>query len=192
MIPRSARFARPWLAAPAIALALVLLTPVGAALAHASLVSSDPADGSTLTASPASISATFAEAFDTGRSSMELLGPDGATLATNAATASATAESMTISGYGTLAPGLYSVRWTTVTPDDSGIERGTLRFTIAAPVEGSGPAGSASSGTAATPIASPGASAGGSSGGSGDIAVAFVVLAALVIAGLAWFVRRSR
>lgn len=192
MIPRSARFARPWLSAPAIALSLLILTPVGAALAHASLVSSDPADGTTLTASPASISATFAEAFDTGRSSMELLGPDGATLTTNAAAASATAESMTISGYGTLAPGLYSVRWTTITPDDNGIERGTFRFTMAAPVEGSGQPGSASPGTAATPIASPGAAAGGGSGGSGDIAVALVVLAALVIAGLAWFLRRSR
>lgn len=192
MIPRSARFARPWLSAPAIALSLLILTPVGAALAHASLVSSDPADGTTLTASPASISATFAEAFDTGRSSMELLGPDGATRATNAAAASATAESMTISGYGTLAPGLYSVRWTTITPDDNGIERGTFRFTMAAPVEGSGQPGSASPGTAATPIASPGAAAGGGSGGSGDIAVALVVLAALVIAGLAWFLRRSR
>jgi methionine-rich copper-binding protein CopC len=192
MIPRSARFARAWLAASAIALAVLILMPVGAALAHASLVSSDPADGTTLTASPASISATFAEAFDTGRSSMELLGPDGATLATNAAAAAATAESMTISGYATLAPGVYSVRWTTITPDDNGIERGTFRFTMAAPVEGSGQAGSASPGAVATPIASPGAAAGGSSGGSGDIAVALVVLAALVIAGLAWFLRRSR
>ena len=176
MIPRSARFARPWLAAPAIALVLLILTPVGAALAHASLVSSDPADGTTLTASPESISATFAEAFDTGRSSMELLGPDGATRATNAAAASATAESMTISGYGTLAPGVYSVRWTTITPDDNGIERGTFRFTIAT--------------TTASP--SPTAGSGASSGGAGDIALPLVALGVLLAGGLAWFLRRSR
>jgi methionine-rich copper-binding protein CopC len=176
MILRPARSARPWLAAPAIVLALLLLAPVGSALAHASLVSSDPADGVTLTASPASITATFAEAFDTGRSSMELLGPDSSTLATNARGTSATAESMTISGYGTLAPGLYSVRWTTITPDDNGIERGTFRFTIAT--------------TTASP--SPTAGSGASSGGAGDIALPLVALGVLLAGGLAWFLRRSR
>jgi len=176
MIPRPARSARPWLAAPAIVLALLLLAPVGSALAHASLVSSDPANGTTLTASPATITATFAEAFDTTRSSMVLLGPDGGTLAANVAAPSVTAESMTISGFGTLAVGIYSVRWTTITPDDNGIERGTFAFTIAT----------------ATTAASPGAGRGAASGGVGDVALPLVALTALVVVGLAWFLRRSR
>ena len=189
MTHRPARSSRPWLAALATLLALFILTPAGAALAHASLVTSDPAAGTTLTASPARITATFAEAFDTARSSMQLLGPDGATLATSAVATAATAETMTVSGFGPLAPGTYSVRWITITPDDNGIERGTFTFTVGALAGGSAHAGAASPGAAA---AAPGAVGGGSSGGSGDVVVALAVLASLVIAGLARFLRRSR
>ena len=189
MTHRPARSSRPWLAALATLLALFILTPAGAALAHASLVTSDPAAGTTLTASPARITATFAEAFDTARSSMQLLGPDGATLATSAVATAATAATMTVSGFGPLAPGTYSVRWITITPDDNGIERGTFTFTVGALAGGSAHAGAASPGAAA---AAPGAVGGGSSGGSGDVVVALAVLASLVIAGLAWFLRRSR
>ena len=89
-----------WLAGVAAGLSILVIGPA-AALAHADLVTSDPANGTTLTASPATITATYAEAFDTKRSSMELLGPDGATLATNEPATAATAESMTISGFGT-------------------------------------------------------------------------------------------
>jgi methionine-rich copper-binding protein CopC len=192
MIHRPLRPARPWFAALATMLALFVLTPAGAALAHASLVTSDPAAGATLTASPATITATFAEAFDTARSSIQLLGPDGATLATSVVAPAATAESMTVSGFGPLAPGTYSVRWITITPDDNGIERGTFTFTVGAPGPGSGKAEAASPGAAATAAAAPGAGGGGSPGGSGDVAVALVVLVSLVIAGLAWFLRRSR
>jgi methionine-rich copper-binding protein CopC len=131
MTHRSVRLECRWLAGIAAALALLVLGPA-AALAHAELVTSDPANGTTLTASPVTVTATYKEAFDTKRSSMELLGPDGATRATNEPAAAATAESMTISGLGTLAAGTYSVRWTTITPDDNGIERGTFTFTVAA------------------------------------------------------------
>ena len=120
---------------------------------------------------------------------MQLLGPDGATLATSAVATAATAETMTVSGFGPLAPGTYSVRWITITPDDNGIERGTFTFTVGVLAGGSAHAGAASPGVAA---AAPGAVGGGSSGGSGDVVVALAVLASLVIAGLAWFLRRSR
>jgi hypothetical protein len=106
---------------------------------------------------------------------MELLGPDGASLATNAPTTSATSESMTISGFGALPSGAYTVRWTTITPGDNGIERGTFSFAI----------GSAT----ASP---PGAGSEGALGGVGDVALPLVGLGVLVAVGLALFVRRSR
>src|SRR5450830_364934 len=173
MTHHSARPVSRWLAGDAADLSILVIGPA-AALAHADLVTSDPANGTTLTASPATITATYAEAFDTKRSSMELLGPDGATLATNEPATAATAESMTISGFGTLAPGTYSVRWTTITPDDNGIERGTFRFTI----------------TTTTASPSPTAGSGASSGGAGDIALPLVALGVLLAGGLAWFLRR--
>lgn len=119
---------------------------------------------------------------------MELLGPDGTTLARSTAATSSSAESMTISGFGTLVPGTYSVRWITITPDDNGIERGMYAFTVGT----SGEASSAAPGLAATAGPSPAAGGSSDSGGTGDITVALVVLAGLVLAGLAWFVRRSR
>jgi len=190
MKQRSARPTHRWLAGLA-ALALLVLGPA-AVLAHAALVTSDPPNGTTLTASPVTISATFAEAFDTKRSSMELLGPDGSTLATNQRPAAATAESMTISGFGALASGTYSVRWTTITPDDNGIERGTFTFSVAAATPAASASPSVAPDAAATAAASPSTGSGAAAGGVGDIALPLLALAALVVVGLAWFVRRSR
>jgi methionine-rich copper-binding protein CopC len=167
------------LAGAAVALALLVVGPA-AVLAHASLATSDPANGTTLAVSPATITATFVEAFDTKRSSMELLGPDGATLASNAPGTAPTAVSMAISGFGTLAAGTYGVRWTTITPDDNGIERGTFGFTVAAGTSG------------ASAEASPTAGGSAASGGMGDVAIPLVALAVLLVVGLAWFLRRSR
>jgi methionine-rich copper-binding protein CopC len=191
MTPRPARPASRWLACIAAVLILLVLGPA-AGLAHADLVTSDPADGATLMASPVTITANYLEAFDTKRSSMELLGPDGATLATNEPATAATAESMTISGFGTLPAGTYSVRWTTITPDDNGIERGTFTFTLAAGTLVPGASPSAAPDAAATAAASPGVGAVAASGGVGDVVLPLVALAALVVVGLAWFLRRSR
>ena len=191
MTPRPARPGSRWVACVAAVLILLVLGPA-AGLAHADLATSDPADGATLMASPETITATYLEAFDTKRSSMELLGPSGATLATNEPATAATAESMTISGFGTLAAGTCSVRWTTSTPDDNGIERGTFTFTLAAGTLVPGASPSAAPDPAATDVAAPGVGGGSASGGVGDVAIPLVMLAALVVVGLAWFLRRSR
>jgi methionine-rich copper-binding protein CopC len=175
MTSRSALTAYRGFAGVAVVLAFLVLGPA-AVLAHASLVTSDPANGTTLAASPVTITATFAEAFDTTRSSMQLLGPDGATVAANGPSTASTAASMTIAGFGTLGAGTYSVQWTTITPNDNGIERGTFAFTVAA----------------ATGAASPPAGGGPASGGVGAVAVPLVALAVLLVVGLAWFLRRSR
>ena len=124
---------------------------------------------------------------------MHLLGPGGATLAANGPPTGPTAESMTISGFGVLAAGSYSVQWTTITPDDNGIERGTFSFTVAA---------AAASGVAASSGAEPTASAAASPAPGGATRVRrrarisplpVVVLAVpSSIVGAAWFLRRSR
>ena len=191
MTIRSAQTAARGFTGIVVALVLLLLGPT-AVLAHASLVTSDPADGATLAASPATIMATFAEAFDTTRSSMHLLGADGTTLAANGPATASTAMSMTISGFGPLAPGAYSVQWTTITPNDNGIERGTFAFTVRASASGASTPPSGVPGAAATAAASPGAAGGSASGGVGDVALPLAVLAALIVVGLAWFLRRSR
>ena len=113
---------------------------------------------------------------------MELLGPDGATLATNEPATAATAESMTISGFGTLGAWTYSVRWTTITPDDNGIERGTFTFTVTAATPAPSASPAAAPGAAASAAASPGADVGAASGGVGDVALPLVALAVLVVA----------
>ncbi len=191
MTIRSARTACRGFAGIAVALALFVLGPA-AVLAHASLVTSDPANGTTLAASPATITATFAEAFDTTRSSMHLLGPDGTSLAATGPATASTAVSMTISGFGTLAAGTYSVQWTTITPNDNGIERGTFAFTVGASTSITSEPPSGVPGAAATASTSPGAGGGSASGGVGDVAIPLVALAALLAVGLAWFLRRSR
>ena len=186
--------------APSIIVALLaaLLVP-GVAFAHAELVSSTPASGATVSTDPGTISATFSEAIDPGRSSMELLSPAGQTVAT--ATVDASGTSMTLD-HPALEPGTYTVRWTTVTPDDNGVERGT--FTIIVAAAASATAASASSGASpnATPIpvdsqpaTSPAASADPSSGSSGSGGATDVILpiAVLILAiGAILFLLRRR
>ena len=125
-------------AAPRFALAglvvgaLILWAPA-AVLAHSELESADPAANSTVTESPTLIVANFTEKVDASRSSMELRGPDGAVIAKGGvALGDPEAVQMTIEPPAPLGLGTYEVRWTTVTADDNGIERGTYTITIAA------------------------------------------------------------
>jgi hypothetical protein len=112
--------------------ALVLWAPA-AILAHSALESADPAANSTITESPTLIVGNFTEKIDPARSSMELRGPDGSVIAKGGvAPGDPEAVQMTITPPAPLAVGTYEVRWTTVTPDDNGIERGTYTITIAA------------------------------------------------------------
>lgn len=173
-----------------IAILAALLVP-GVALAHAELVSSEPADGSTVGTDPGTISATFSETIDPGRSSMELRSPSGQTVATGTVDASQT--SMTLP-YPALDPGTYTVRWTTVTPDDNGVERGTFTIVVAA---ASGSPGASTASLVPVDIAvspSPAASAESGSATTGSNGLADVLLplivVVLVVGGLLLLLRR--
>lgn len=192
-------------AAVAALLLLALHVAAPRAAAHSELVASDPADGAVLVAPPAGVVADFTEPVDPGRSSLELRGPDGGRIATGGVPSGGPATRMTIAGLAGLAPGAYEVRWTTVTPDDGGVERGTVRFTVAEPTPvpptptaeppptpSLAPIGSPSPSPTSP---SPGPSAGPepqAGTGIADLALPLVVLVALVAAGAAILLRRRR
>ncbi len=187
-----------------IASAGLLLTVLALAVlpaivtAHSELETSDPADGATLTASPTEITGDFSEAVDPARSTMELRGPDGAKIATGGVPADGPATRMTITGPSVLSPGAYEVRWTTVTADDDGVERGTFTFTIAATSPTPGPATSAPAAPSATSTPTPAPTAASpaptptSGTGAGDLLIPILVLGAVLLGGAALFLRRRR
>ena len=209
------------LAAIAAALALVALMPA-AVLGHSELEQADPAPGATISEAPTLIIADFTEAIDPVRSTMELRGPDGAVAATGGvAPGDPERVQMTIVPPA-LGPGTYEVRWTTVTPADNGILRGTYTFTIAvaaasaSPVPTSAPSATPSTPPSAAPSAAPsmgastapsaaptqpataspspsgGGGSSGSSGGPGAILIIALVAVLAVIGGVAVYLVRGR
>ncbi len=197
----------------ALLAAAVLAALPAAAAAHSELASSSPARGEILAAAPAVITGEFTAPVDAARSSMELRGPDGATIARGGVPEGGPPTRMTIAGVPPLAPGRYTVRWTTVTPDDDGVERGTFRFTVAAatpapPTAAPTPTPAATlgatPGSAPTPGAIPAATpteAPAPTGapdqmptapGAADVLIPLVVLAVVLGGGVAWAVRRRR
>jgi len=196
-------------ATAALLVLLALALAPGVALGHADLESSSPADGAVLAVAPAEITGDFSEAVDPARSSMELRGPDGDVLATGGVPGDGSATRMTIAGLPELAPGAYEVRWTTVTADDNGVERGTFAFTVAAATPSPSPSPSpsptaATTGTSeaptvapATPIATPvptdpTASAPPPDAATGDLLLPLAVLVAILLGGGAWLALRRR
>jgi hypothetical protein len=113
--------------AAAIAAVFALLALPVIALAHASLVNSDPAAGATIT-TPYTLTDTFAEEADPTRSTLTVENSSGAVVATG--TVNADDETKITAALPALPDGTYTVRWTTVTSDDNGVERGTYTFIV--------------------------------------------------------------
>ena len=112
-----------------LALSALVALPA-ATLGHATLVSGDPAPGSTVETAPSRVSATFDDELDGAKSSIVLVGPDGQTVGTGSL---APEDSHVLAVIvPPLGPGTYEVRWTAATADGH-IERGTYRFTVATP-----------------------------------------------------------
>ena len=130
--PAAGIIARRSILATLALLAALLLALAGAwaALAHAELVASDPADGEVLDASPTTIRLAFSENLDPAKSSFRLLGPDGAAIGTGDATA---AKAMSLQPP-PLSDGTYTIKWTSASADDGDIERG--QFDLHGPARG--------------------------------------------------------
>ncbi|MEO8626088.1 MAG: copper resistance CopC family protein [Candidatus Limnocylindrales bacterium] len=159
--------------AAAIGAMLAIAALPGIVLGHADLETSDPADGATIT-TPYTLSATFAEEFAPDRSSLTVENASGAVVAQG--TAGADSKSMTAE-LPALPDGAYTVRWTTVTPDDNGIERGTYTFNVGAAV------------STPTPTSPP---TGDATGSNNDVLIAVGLAAVLIIGVVAFVIVRGR
>jgi methionine-rich copper-binding protein CopC len=187
--------------AAAAAASLLVLTLAAPVLAHAELVSSDPADKAVLAASPTTITLTFSEDLDPTKSSFKLVGPAG-TVGTGKVGGVTT--QMLLAGL-SLAPGNYEIQWTSMSTDQH-LLRGTLTFTVSAPTPApatDSPVPSAAGATpsaAATPASSPAVSAAPSpaassatvAAASGDVVLPIVAALVLVVVAGLWLFRRSR
>ena len=106
-----------------------LAMPLSAS-AHSELVSSSPADGDVVTASPSEIVLTFSAALDPKKSSIVLKDASGSKLATAGVDpAKNTVMRMTPPE---LAPGEYEIDWTSVATDGD-LLRGKVSFTVLQP-----------------------------------------------------------
>ena len=123
----------------AAALILVALAAPAAVLAHAMLESATPAVGSTVETSPPVVSATFDDDLEASKSSIEVVGPDGATIAKGGVLAD---DPKTLSvDVPLLAAATYDVRWAAAS-EDGHLERGQYQFAVAAAAS-PGPTGTA-------------------------------------------------
>jgi methionine-rich copper-binding protein CopC len=113
--------------AASLSLAGALLLTATAASAHANLVSSDPAKNATI-ASPSKITLHFSEALEMKVSGLKLTDIDGKVVAIKAV-AGPDAKSLSAQPASPLAPGLYTVAWTSM-GDDAHKMTGTVSFTV--------------------------------------------------------------
>jgi len=175
----------------ALLLALAaLVLGASATLAHAELVSSDPAANSTVTGPFAGpVVLTFSEPLAKG-SKAELVDSAGKTVA-SAPIDAANNRLLTFHLGAPLEAGAYTVRWTSIA-DDGHVERGTLKITVAAaPTPSPTPSAPASAPPSAAPTAaptsmptpSPAASGDASPEGSGGTDALLPLLAAVVVVG---------
>jgi len=118
----------------AIAIAALVGLPAPA-LAHAHLERTAPASGARLTVAPRELVLTFSEAPTLPMSALRLLGPDSADVALGALGHSGGGRTLSAAITGALKAGTYTVLWQTA-GDDSHVQHGSFRFTIAEGAEG--------------------------------------------------------
>lgn len=111
--------------------ALVVIGLPGAVLGHAELSTVTPADKSTVGGPPPEIVMTFTETLDPGRSTIRLLDAAG-TLVVEGGTVDPGDDvaTMRLAVPANLAPGTYTIRWTSFSTEDNEQDRGTTTFTL--------------------------------------------------------------
>jgi methionine-rich copper-binding protein CopC len=192
---RGRRPSRP-IVALAVGLLITLLVP-SAVAAHAELVSSTPAAGEVVTTPPTEVVLRFDEAV-VGNSSFSVLDSSGATLATGTPDPADTTTMRAT--FPPLGAGQYAVQWTSVATDTD-VERGMFTFSYAVPAPPVGtpaPTPTASSSTtespailpSAAPTDAPSSAGDGSSVGGTQVLLPIAIVGLLVVAGLAYFLRR--
>ena len=108
--------------------AVLSLSGVGAAFAHAQLQSASPPVGGAV-AAPQEIRLTFSEGVEPKFSSIALSGPAGAIATGAAGTAAGDSHTLVVKIGHPLAPGSYSVKWR-ATSTDTHRTQGGFDFTV--------------------------------------------------------------
>lgn len=117
-------------AAATLIAALAVLAIPSPIAAHAELDSITPADRSTVSP-PSSIVAVFTEQLDPAKSSLALVDASGAVIAKGGVVDPNQTLTLTLDP-ATIAPGAYTVRWTSASAADGDLDHGTTTFTVAA------------------------------------------------------------
>lgn len=112
-----------------LAAAILTVTAVAPAAAHAQLLSTDPADGSVVAAAPAELTLTFNEPVRLVDDAVRVLDPAGSEVAV---TTRAVDEQVVAEPAGELADGTYVVSWRVVSADSHPIA-GAFTFSVGAP-----------------------------------------------------------
>ena len=168
------------LAATTGLVAAILLLAAGPAAAHSTLVSVDPADGSSLDAGPPAVTLTFDEPVQAGLAQVRVVGPDGNLWTAGEATVRGSRVTAPLTPLGPV--GDYTVAYRVVSADGHPVS-GTRGFTLTTP--GAGTPG---------PPADAASAADGSGGSSltGWAVAAVVVVVAVLTAGNVAVRRRWR
>ena len=108
---------------------LCMLLPSTAALAHANLVSSNPAADAVVVA-PRTIKLTFSEKIDPASSGIQLSMGDGMGVSTAAASVSADGKTLTARTTSPFMAGKWTLSWHALSADDGHGTQGSYSFTI--------------------------------------------------------------
>jgi copper transport protein len=124
------RFA--YLVAAGVLAALGLLVAAPVASAHATLVSSSPADGAVVAHAPARVTATFDEQVGIAPDSLRVFAPNGDLVSTGVTAHGSQPQVITVALLPGLAGGTYTVGWHVIS-DDSHPVQGAFTFSVGAP-----------------------------------------------------------
>lgn len=156
-----------------LALSAVIALAPTAAFAHAELDTSMPAAGSTAASVPSQTTLSFTEA---PANSTVIQVFDGCHKNVNSGQ-NVSGKTITVTLAESAQPGDWKVTWKSVSADDAHAERGSYSFTVSGKSDCSKDKGGSG----------PGASGGGGSGSS--LPVIWIIVAVVVLLGLALFVR---
>lgn len=113
-----------------IALSAAICCVSTAALAHASLIVSDPSDGATLAVSPATMTLQFSEGLEAAFSHITLLSQTGEPIGTTGETIGGSGDrALSATPAQPLRPGQYTIKWDVLSKDGHKTG-GTRSFTV--------------------------------------------------------------
>ncbi|HXS63102.1 MAG TPA: copper resistance protein CopC [Streptosporangiaceae bacterium] len=119
-------------------IATLLLTGFGvlagapAAWAHATLVTTDPADGAIVKQAPTSVSATFDQSVGVSSTSLEVFAPNGSRVDTGGTIHGSKPQEITVKLKTGLGHGTYTVGWHVISADSHPVQ-GAWTFSVGAP-----------------------------------------------------------